>query len=204
MSNRRIAASPATSRTSEMAEAERGDQMRREDVPTTRRSGGMPVPTPRAAWRALGGAASIVGAASILAASIAGAAGASAPARAHAARALTVNDTGHLHLLKSTGSVLIEEGPVSGTLPGTAKVRMVIEASVIASFTIEPRGGGSIVGNGLATPHSSGRFSSFAGSLSVSHGSGRYSRAHGKGRLYGVLNRRTDQLTVQTVGKLSY
>jgi hypothetical protein len=74
----------------------------------------------------------------------------------------------------------------------------------VAAFTIEPKSGGSIIGQGLATPHSSGRYSSFAGSLSVSHGSGRYIHAHGTGKLYGVLNRRTDQLTVQTVGKLSY
>lgn len=124
--------------------------------------------------------------------------------KARAARTLQVNDTGHLHLLKSIGSILIEEGPVSGTLPGNAKVRMVVEANIVASFTIEPRGGGSIIGHGVATPHSSGRYSNFAGTISVAHGSGRYSHAHGTGKLYGVLNRRTDQLTVQTVGKLNY
>lgn len=123
---------------------------------------------------------------------------------AHAARALTVNDTGHLHLLKASGSILQEEGPVSGTLPGRAKVRLVVGPNVTASFTIEPHGGGSIVGSGKAALHSSGRYSSFGGSLSVGHGSGRYSHAHGTGNLYGVIERRSDTLTVQTTGTLHY
>lgn len=118
-------------------------------------------------------------------------------------RALSVNDTGHLHLLKAFGAVLMEEGSAGGTLPGQAKVRLTVGSIVLASFAIRASGG-TIYGNGRAALHSSGRYASFGGSLSVSHGSGRYAHAHGSGRLYGVIDRRTDALTVQTIGTLSY
>jgi hypothetical protein len=127
-----------------------------------------------------------------------------APATARMARMLNVNDTGHLRLLNASGSILREEGPASGTFPGDVKVRLVVRATVTASFTIVPRAGGSISGHGSATLHSTLRYSSFGGSLSVDHGTGRYAHAHGSGRLYGVIDRRTDALTVQTFGQLDY
>jgi hypothetical protein len=122
---------------------------------------------------------------------------------AHLSRALSVNDTGHLHLLKAFGSVLLEEGHAGGTLPGQAKVRLTVGSTVTASFTIRTRDG-TIYGSGRAALHSSGRYASFGGSLSVSHGTGRYVDAHGNGKLYGVIDRRTSALTVQTIGTLSY
>jgi hypothetical protein len=126
------------------------------------------------------------------------------PPLTRTARALNIDDTAHLHLLNASGSVLSEEGPVSGTLPGRARVRLVVGTRVLASFTIKPRGGGSIIGSGSATLHSSSRYSSFGGSLSVVRGTGRYAHAHGSGKLYGVIDRRTDEVTVQTIGTLAY
>jgi len=125
-----------------------------------------------------------------------------APAAA-GARSTRVDDTGRLRLLKSFGSVLIEQGPVSGTLPGTAHVRMTVGSTVKATFSIATRYG-TIYGAGVARLHSSGRYASFGGSLRVSRGSGRYAHAHGSGGLYGVIDRRTDALTVQTEGQLGY
>lgn len=122
---------------------------------------------------------------------------------AHLSRGVSVNDTGRLHLLKAFGSVLLEEGSATGTLPGRAKVRLSVGSTVTASFSIRAVGG-TIYGSGRATLHSSGRYASFGGSLSVSHGSGRYVHAHGGGKLYGVIDRRTSSLTVQTIGTLSY
>jgi hypothetical protein len=127
------------------------------------------------------------------------------PPAARAARALSVNDTGYLHLLNSSGSILTEEGPVSGTLPGTARVRLDVGENVTASFTIRVRGGGSITGTGHATLHSSGRYTSFGGTLLVTRGTGRYAHAHGAGKLYGVIERKSEDLTVQTrEGTLHY
>lgn len=119
------------------------------------------------------------------------------------ASAVRVDDIGHLHLLKAVGSTLYEEGHAAGTLPGQTRVRMLVGNSVSASFSISARGG-AVYGSGHARLHSSGRYASFAGTLSVSRGSGRYARAHGSGKLYGVIDRRTDALTVQTIGTLVY
>jgi hypothetical protein len=132
-------------------------------------------------------------------------AAARAPILARAARTLKVNDTGYLHLLHASGSILSEVGSVSGTLPGAASVRLDVGETVTATFTIHVRGGGSIVGHGSASLHSSGRYSSFGGTLSVTGGSGRFAHAHGAGKLYGVIERRSDSLTVQTrEGTLHY
>jgi hypothetical protein len=125
-----------------------------------------------------------------------------APATASAAT-ISVNDTGHLHLLKAIGSLLLEEGRATGSLPGTARVRLRVGSSVSATFTIRTRAG-TIEGHGRASLHSSARYSSFGGWLTVTGGSGRYARARGSGHLYGVIDRRSDAVTVQTIGKLSY
>jgi hypothetical protein len=118
-----------------------------------------------------------------------------------AAGAVKVDDHAALHLVKAAGSVLYEQGSATGTLPGPTSVRMTIGSSVTASFTISTRAG-SISGSGAAKLKSSGRYASFAGSLTVAKGSGRYAKAHGKGALYGVIDRRTHAVTVTTVGTL--
>jgi hypothetical protein len=125
---------------------------------------------------------------------------------AHASRTVRVNDTGYLHLMHASGEVLEEAGAISGTLPGTASVRLDVGAeTVTASFTIHVRGGGSIAGTGRAKIGSPGRYTSFAGTLTVTSGSGRFARADGAGKLYGVIERKSDKLTVQTrEGTLDY
>jgi hypothetical protein len=127
-----------------------------------------------------------------------------APPAARAARVLNIDDTGKLRLLNASGAVLQEEGPATGTLVGTVKVRLTVHATIAAVFTITARGGGSIAGSAVATLHSSQRYSSFGGTLTVERGAGRYAHARGGGKLYGVIDRRTHALTVQTVGQLHY
>jgi hypothetical protein len=162
-------------------------------------------PTPRAIGRGLASAGAALTLAAVGAQAGSAALRPAAPILARAARTLKVNDTGHLHLLHASGSILTEEGTVSGTLPGTAKVRLDVGENVTASFTIHVRGGGSITGRGSAALHSSGRYSSFGGTLSVTGGTGRFAHAHGAGKLYGVIERRSDSLTVQTrEGTLHY
>jgi hypothetical protein len=48
------------------------------------------------------------------------------------------------------------------------------------------------------------RYESFRGSLTVTGGSGRYAHARGRAGLYGVYDRKTGNLTVQTTGRLTY
>ncbi len=122
---------------------------------------------------------------------------------ATAARTLSVADTAHLRYHESAGSALIEEGTATGGLPGSVKVRFTVGPTVSASFTIYTHSG-TLSGHGSGTLHSSGSYASFGGSMSITRGTGRYVHAHGHGGFYGVLNRRTYALTVQTTGSLSY
>ena len=125
---------------------------------------------------------------------------------AHAARVLNVRDEGHLRFIHASGSLLIDEGRVSGTFPGWVKVRFVYngEPNVSAQFTISDSGG-SISARGagrLSSPVSPSP--SFRGRMSITGGSGRYAHIRGSGELFGVFNRRSYALTVQAVGKLPY
>jgi hypothetical protein len=119
------------------------------------------------------------------------------------ARSVKATDTGHLHYISASGSLLLEEGRASGTLPGSMRVHLNVGVTLSGNFTIYTRGG-TIKGRGSATPHGSGVYESFAGSLIATGGTGRYAHAHGHAGLYGTFNRNTYALTIQTTGTLSY
>jgi hypothetical protein len=123
--------------------------------------------------------------------------------RATAAARMQVSDTAHLHFVRRERPMLFEQGSASGTLPGSMRASLHLGTSFSASFTISTRRG-SLRGHATATPHGSGRYQSFAGSIMVSGGSGRYAHAHGHAALYGVFDLRTYALTVQTTGTVSY
>jgi hypothetical protein len=123
---------------------------------------------------------------------------------AHAAQhVLKASDTAHLRYLSASGSLLFEEGQTTGTLPGRMRAHVNVGASFSGSFTIYTPYG-SIVGHGSATPHGSGTYESFAGSLTVSGGSGRYAHARGHAGLYGTFDRENYAFVVQTTGTLVY
>jgi hypothetical protein len=121
----------------------------------------------------------------------------------HAARILNGSATAHLHLIKPEGSRLIEEGPVSGALAGSALAELHTGAVFTANFTIRTHGG-SIRGRGQAVPHGSGRYQSFHGSFVTTGGSGLYVHVNGRAGLYGVFDRRSDSVVIQTVGRFTY
>jgi hypothetical protein len=123
--------------------------------------------------------------------------------RANAARTTAVTDEAHLHLTATEGELLEEEGPVKGTIPGKLHIRLTVGPTVKASFTIYAAGG-TITGHGSMHLHSATRYSSFSGPMSVNRGTGRYAHARGTGNFYGVIDRKTNALTVQTTGKLTY
>ncbi len=123
--------------------------------------------------------------------------------KARTTRALRAHDMASLHYVSASGSTLYEMGSASGTLPGSMRVHMQLSARFTGSFVIYAHGG-SIVGNGSATPHGSGTYESFAGTLSVIRGTGRFGHAHGTAKLYGVFDRRSYSLTIQTAGTLYY
>lgn len=130
--------------------------------------------------------------------------GAQSPA-ANAARTVNATDTAHLHYnaAGSEGATLLEEGLAKGTLPGRMRAHLTIEATFSGSFVLYTSVG-SIKGRGSAKPSGSGRYESFRGSLTVTGGTGRYAHAHGRAGLYGVFDRKTYGLTVQTTGHLTY
>jgi len=106
-------------------------------------------------------------------------------------------------LIKPEGAELYEEGPVTGSLPGSMRAQLDTGSVFSGSFTIHTHGG-SITGHGGATPHGSGRYQSFGGSFTVTSGTGRYIHVKGRAGLYGLFDRRTDSVVIQTAGKLSY
>jgi hypothetical protein len=130
---------------------------------------------------------------------------ASRPPRARTARALNITDTAHLHFVRETAaSTLIEEGKATGGLPGVVTVVFEVGATVKASFKLSSRYG-ALIGSGVGKPHSTGtEYSSFAGTLTITHGTARYARAHGHGGFYGTIDRGNDAVTVQTTGALAY
>jgi hypothetical protein len=122
---------------------------------------------------------------------------------ARAATTLKATDSAHLRYVSASGSTLYETGHASGTLPGQMHVHMQISSTFSGSFTIYAPGG-TIEGRGLAKPHGSGVYESFAGTLQVTGGTGRYRHAHGRGDMYGVFDRNSYALTIKTTGKLYY
>jgi hypothetical protein len=123
--------------------------------------------------------------------------------RAHAAHVVRASDTAHLHYISAAGALLLEEGRATGTLPGKMRVHLDVGTTFTGTFTIY-ESGWSIQGHGSATPHGSGTYESFSGSLTVTGGSGRYAHAHGRGGLYGTFDRESYALVIETTGSLSY
>lgn len=160
-----------------------------------RRASILPVAIPFAAFVI---AATLIGTCSL--------AGAADGPTARSAHVTKVHDEARLRFISSSGSLLIDEGPASGTLRGKVRLRFTYNGSPTVGAQITISG----VGWSMRA-QAQGRLSnptsltpSFRGSLTIGGGSGRYAHARGSGELFGVFNRRNYGLTVQTIGKLTY
>ena len=125
---------------------------------------------------------------------------------AHAARTVGVRDEGHLSFVRDNATQIIDEGAISGTIPGRARVDFTYNGSptVTARFTIRGSGG-SLYGRASCRLHNpTSPAPSFRGALAITGGSGRYAHAHGNGELFGVFHRRGYSLVVQAIGRLRY
>ena len=133
-----------------------------------------------------------------------GADGATSPP-ARAARTVSVNEVGQLHLISKHGYTLNERGTASGTIKGTISVQLKIASTsrVTAEVTIYPAGS-SIAGHGTASYHKGTTTASFAGSLTVEHGSGSYAHAQGSGLSFsGTIAESNDAITVHVSGRFT-
>jgi hypothetical protein len=138
------------------------------------------------------------------AASLAVAAPLERPPSASLARTLNGADAAKVHLVRLREEVLYEEGAASGALPGHMSAVLDVGASTLSGRCTIYTTGGSITGEGHATPKGVGRYQSFKGTLVITGGTGRYKGIHGRAGLYGTFDRRTYALVVQTTGTLSY
>ncbi|MGC2375337.1 MAG: hypothetical protein WA484_15830 [Solirubrobacteraceae bacterium] len=128
------------------------------------------------------------------------------PTLAGATRVAEVHDEGHLHFLSAEATLIVDEGSMSGTIPGRARVYFTYNGSpnVSARFAIHAAGG-TIDGRANCLLHNpNSPTPSFRGALQIVGGSGRYAHARGSGELFGVFHRRGYRLIVQAIGKLSY
>jgi hypothetical protein len=132
--------------------------------------------------------------------------GGAAPAIASATHAMRVRDEGHLRFVTDDATLIVDEGAVSGTLPGRARVYFTYNGSpnVSARFAIHTAGG-SIDGSARCRLHNpNSPTPSFRGALQITGGSGRYAHASGSGELFGVFHRHGYGLVVQAIGRLRY
>lgn len=132
-----------------------------------------------------------------------------APAQASSASARAalsstyVKEQGHLHFSsKSGGAAIAEQGSATGTFNATLDIDLTIKISRVTGSFVAYLKGGSISGSASATPHYSGQWVSFKGSLTIKHGTGSYAGASGTASLYGSLNREQLKLNVQVIGRL--
>jgi hypothetical protein len=150
---------------------------------------------------AVGGAFAAAAGALALAVGVAGASGSTA----HAARTVSLNDTGNLHKTSKHGFNLYESGSASGSISGSISVHLDVVSTnhVTAELTVYPKGS-SISGKASGSYRTNGGTASFSGTLSIDHGSGSYSGAHGSGIDFsGTIQRSNDSMTVHVNGKFS-
>jgi hypothetical protein len=132
-------------------------------------------------------------------------AGGASGATANAARTISLNENGNLHLTSHHGFHLNEQGTASGTIKGTIYIHLDVSSTnrVTAEVSIYPNGG-SLTGEGTANYRSNGGQATFSGTLSISRGTGSYAGAHGSGLAFsGTIQRSNDATTVRLSGPLS-
>jgi hypothetical protein len=131
---------------------------------------------------------------------------AAAGPRATAARTVSLDETGHLHLTSKHNFTLNEEGSASGTATGRIYVHLTVTSSsrVSAEVNIYPHGG-SISGRGSGSFHRSGATASFSGSMSIAGGTGSYAHIHGSGLSFSgtIEESNGDAITVHVSGQVS-
>ncbi len=124
---------------------------------------------------------------------------------AHAARTISLNESGQLHRTSHSGLKLNEQGSASGTIKGTIYIHLdvVSPSRVTAEVSIYPSGG-SLTGSGSADYRVNGGTASFNGTLTIDRGTGSYAGAHGSGLSFsGTIQRLSGSVSVHLSGSMS-
>jgi hypothetical protein len=125
---------------------------------------------------------------------------------ARAAKTISLNETGRLHLTSKHNFTLNEQGSATGTVAGTIYVHLTAVSSsrVTAEVNIY-HGGSSISGNGNASYHRGSTTAGFSGSMSFDRGSGSYAHVHGSGLSFSgtIAESKHDAITVYVSGRVS-
>jgi hypothetical protein len=131
---------------------------------------------------------------------------AGAGAVAHAARTVTLNESGNLRETSHHGTHLNFQGTTSGTIRGSIYIHLDVssQSRVSAEVSIYPSNG-SLTGTSTASYHAVGGQATFSGTLSISRGTGTYAHAHAPDLSFsGTIQRVNDDTTVHLSGPLSY
>jgi hypothetical protein len=136
---------------------------------------------------------------------IAGAARSAGSPSAHAARTISLNETGQLHRTSHAGLKLNEQGSATGTIKGTIYIHLDVVSPnrVTAEVSIYPNGG-SLTGSGSADYRVNGGTASFSGTMAIERGTGTYAGAHGSGLSFsGTIQRLSGAVTVHLSGHIT-
>ena len=125
---------------------------------------------------------------------------------ARAARTVSLNETGRLHLTSKHNFTLNETGSATGTAAGTIHVHLtaVSTSRVIAQINIYS-GSGSISGHGAGSYRRLGATAEFSGTMSIDRGTGGFARIHGTGLSFSgtIAESHGDAITVHVSGRVS-
>jgi hypothetical protein len=124
---------------------------------------------------------------------------------ARAARTISLNESGRLHLTSKQGFTLNEQGSASGTIRGTIYVHLtIVSTSCVTAEVSIYTNGGSISGYATANYRRGSTTANFSGSTSIARGTGSYAHAHGSALSFsGTIARSSDAITVHVGGRLS-
>jgi hypothetical protein len=153
------------------------------------------------ARRTLAGGVPVVAAGALALVGVAGASGSTA----HAARTVSLNDTGNLHKTSKQGFNLYESGGVSGSVSGSISMhlKLIGTTKFTAELTVHPKGS-SVSGKASGSYRVNGGTATCSGTLSITGGSGSYAGAHGSGISFsGKIQRSNDSVTVHVNGNFS-
>ena len=133
-------------------------------------------------------------------------AGGASGATAHAARTISLNESGHLRQTSHHGVHLNYQGNASGTIGGSIYIHLNVTSQnrVSAEVNIYPSNG-SLTGVSTASYRVNGGQATFSGTLSISRGTGTYAHAHASHLSFsGTTQRSSGATTVHLTGPLSY